>query len=61
MSDWEDVQTRKAEMQKKAVAALSATERELLAKVLEMEWENRHLKTPDIRKPLRNFIQQVSK
>ena len=39
----------------------SVLDRELLAKVLELEWENRHLKTPDIRRTLRNFIQQVCK
>jgi len=61
MSDWEDVQAKKSEMQKKALAALSASEREILAKVLQMEWEKRDLKTPDIRKPLRTFIQQVTK
>ncbi len=61
MTDWEDVQTRKAEMQKKAVATLSPQEREVLAKVLELEWENRHLKTPEVRTPLRNFITQVCK
>ena len=61
MNDWEDIQTRKAEMQKKAVASLTTSEREILAKVLELEWENRHLKTPDIRRTLRNFIQQVCK
>jgi hypothetical protein len=61
MTDWEDVQSRKAEMQKQAIAALNPADREVLAKILEMEWENRHLKTPDIRKTLRNFIQQVCK
>jgi hypothetical protein len=61
MNNWEDVQARKAEMQKKAVASLLSSDREVLAKVLELEWENRHLKTPDIRRTLRNFIQQVCK
>jgi hypothetical protein len=61
MTDWEDVQTRKAEMQKKAIAALSSVDREILTKVLELEWDNRHLKTPDVRKTLRNFIHQACK
>jgi hypothetical protein len=61
MDTWEDVQGKKAAMQKEALAALDPHEREILAKVLELEWENRHLKTPDVRKQLRNFIQQVLK
>lgn len=61
MQDWEDVQARKTEMQKKAIASLTTNDREILAKVLELEWENRHLKTPDIRRSLRNYIQQVCK
>jgi|GEM_PF-1915960 len=61
MSDWEDVQAKKSEMQNKALAALSTSDYEILLKVLEMEWEKRDLKTPDIRKPLRTFIQQVIK
>ena len=61
MTDWEDVQARKTEMQKQAVAALTTADREILTKILELEWENRHLKTPDIRRTLRNFIQQVCK
>lgn len=61
MNDWEDVQTRKSEMQKKALATLTPSDREILAKVLELEWENRLLKTPDIRRTLRNFIHQECK
>ena len=63
MDIWEDVQKKKAEMQKAAVSALSAEEREVLLKALELEWDNRHLKTPGVKVkgPLRNFIQQVIK
>ena len=61
MSDWEDVLRKKAEMQKKAIATLEPAEQEVLVKVLELEWKNRDLKTPDVRRPLRNFIQQVIK
>jgi hypothetical protein len=59
MSTWKDVQVKKAEMRKEAIAQLSDQEKEVLMKVLELEWENRHLKTPDVRRPLRNFIKQV--
>jgi hypothetical protein len=61
MESWEDVQAKKSQMQKEAVAPLDKAQKEILAKVLELEWENRHLKTPDIRTQLRNFIQQVVK
>jgi hypothetical protein len=61
MNQWEEVQRKKADMQRRAVAELGEQEQEILQKVLELEWDNRHLKTPDIRKTLRNFIQQVCK
>lgn len=61
MNTWEDVQTKKAEMRKEAVAMLSKEEKEILVKILDLEWENRHMKTPDIKKQLRTFIQQVVK
>lgn len=48
-------------MRKEAVATLSKEEKEILVKILDLEWENRHMKTPDIKKPLRTFIQQVVK
>ena len=59
MNTWDDVKAKKAQMRKEAVATLSNEEKEILVKVLELEWENRHLKTPDIKKPLRNYVQQV--
>lgn len=61
MSSWEDVQAKKAEMRKEAVSVLAEEEKEILVKVLELEWENRHMKTPDIKKQLRTFITQVVK
>ena len=61
MQTWEDVQGRKATLQRESVAELSKEQQDILVKVLELEWEFRHLKTPDVRKPLRNFIQQVYK
>lgn len=61
MDSWEDVQAKKSQMQKEAIAPLDKAQKEILAKVLELEWENRHLKTPDVRGPLKNFIQQVVK
>lgn len=59
MATWKDVQEKKAQMRKDAVATLSPEVKEILMKVFELEWDNRHLKTPDVRKPLRNFIRQV--
>jgi len=61
MNTWEDVQTKKAEMRREAVSTLSKEEKEILVKILDLEWENRHMKTPDIKKQLRTFIQQVVK
>ena len=61
MTTWEDVQGKKAELLQKIVTSLELGEQEILQKVLELEWENRHLKAPDIRKTLRTFIQQVCK
>lgn len=61
MHTWQDVKEKKAEMRKQAVATLSNEEQEILMKALELEWENRHLKSPDIKQPLRNFVQQVIK
>ena len=61
MSDWKAALQKKDAMQKKAISSLEPAEQEILIKVLEMEWENRHLKTPDVRRPLRQFIQQVIK
>ena len=61
MDSWDDVQGKKKQMQTEAVAPLDAEEREILAKALDLEWANRHLKTPEVRKQLRNFIQQVIK
>lgn len=61
MHTWQDVKEKKAEMRKQAVATLSSEEQEILMKALELEWENRHLKSPDIKHPLRNFVQQVIK
>lgn len=60
-TEWHEVQKRKAEMRVKALAELSNEEKDILSKVLELEWENRHLKTPEIRQPLRSFIDQVVK
>ena len=59
MNSWEDVQKKKIQMRKEAIASLTDEEKEILVKVLDLEWENRHLKTPDIRRTLRNFIKQV--
>jgi hypothetical protein len=61
MKSWQDIKKKKADMQKDALAKLSDGEKSILAKVLELEWENRHLKTPDIRRPLRTFITQEIK
>ena len=61
MNSWEDVQAKKAQMRKEAVSILGEEEKEILVKVLELEWENRHMKTPDIKKKLRTFITQVVK
>jgi hypothetical protein len=65
MPNWEEVQTRKAEMQKEAVSSLEKEEYEILRRVLELEWDNRHLAhsaaASEIRKTLRNFIIQEFK
>ena len=65
MPSWEDVQTRKVEMQNEAVASLSKEERDILRRVLELEMDNRHLAhsaaASEIRKSLRNFIVQEFK
>ena len=60
-ANWQDVQKRKAEMRARTLSQLSDAEKEVLSKVLELEWENRHLKTPEIKQPLKNFIDQVVK
>ena len=59
MSSWQDVQAKKAEMRKEAVAELSTEEKDILMKVLELEWENRHLRTPDVHRTLRAYVKQV--
>jgi hypothetical protein len=65
MPSWEDVQTRKVEMQNEAVASLSKEEKDILRRVLELEMENRHLAhtaaASEIRKSLKNFIVQEFK
>jgi len=61
MQTWDEIKKKKAEMRKAAIATLSDSETEILMKVLDLEWENRHLKTPDIRRPLRTFIAQAIK
>jgi hypothetical protein len=52
-------------MQKEAVSSLEKEEYEILRRVLELEWENRHLAhsaaASEIRKTLRNFIVQEFK
>lgn len=58
MNTWEDVQRKKAEMRSQAISALTQNEISILMKVLEFEWENRHLKSPDLRRSLRTFIMQ---
>lgn len=59
MNNWEDVQNRKVQMRKQAIASLSDEEREILVKILDLEWENRHLKSPDVHRILRNYIKKV--
>lgn len=59
MNNWKDVQAKKSQMRQEAIADLSADEKAILMKALELEWENRHLKSPDVHRPLRNFIKQV--
>ncbi len=59
MSGWQDVQAKKAQMRKETIEELSDEEKDILVKVLELQWENRHLKSPGLRRPLRNFIKQV--
>jgi len=65
MPSWEDVQTRKVEMQNEAVSSLSKEERSILRRVLELEMEHRPLAhtaaSSEIRKALRNFIVQEFK
>lgn len=60
-TEWQEVQKRKAEMSAKAIAGLSDAEKEVLSKVLELEWDSRHLKTAEIKQPLKSFIDQVVK
>jgi hypothetical protein len=65
MPSWEEVQARKVEMQKEAVSTLEKEEYEVLRRVLELEWESRHLAhsaaASEVRKTLRNFIIQEFK
>jgi hypothetical protein len=65
MPNWEDVQARKVEMQNEAVSSLTAEEKNILRRVLELELEHRHLAhsaaASEIRKTLRNFIIQEFK
>lgn len=65
MNTWENVKSKKAEMRKAAVAALSEEETELLVRVLELEWENRNLNLKsqgsDIAGKIRTLVQQVVK
>lgn len=58
MNTWQDVQRKKTEMRSQAVSTLTQNEISVLMKVLEFEWENRHLKSPDFRRSLRAFIIQ---
>jgi hypothetical protein len=61
MDAWEDVQGKKARMQKEVVDTLDDAEKAILSKVLELEWRDRHLTTQDVRTPLRTFITQEVK
>ena len=65
MPSWEEVQERKVEMQKEAVSSLEKEEYEVLRRILELEWDNRHLAhsaaASEIRKALRNHIVQEFK
>lgn len=59
MDDWENVQARKAALQQEAIAPLDEQERAILGKLYELEWESRHFRTTDVRRELRQCIQQV--
>lgn len=59
MHSWEDVQKRKIELQQEIVRGLDEPEKEILGHVIKLESENRHLRTPDVQKKIKNFIQQV--
>lgn len=63
MDNWADIKAKKAKMRKEAVADLTDGEKEILMKVLELEWEHRDKKSSGlfVQKPLRAFIQQVIK
>ncbi len=65
MPNWEEVQARKVQMQKEAVATLEKEEYEVLRRILELEWDSRHLAhsaaASEIRRTLRNFINQEVK
>lgn len=65
MPSWEEVQARKVKMQQEAVSTLEKEEYQVLRRVLELEWESRHLAhsaaASEVRKTLRNFIIQEFK
>ncbi len=59
MTDWAEVRDQKKQMLKQCFASLSEPEQKILLEVLRLEIANRHLNSPRVRQPLREYVEQV--
>lgn len=56
---WETFKREKKELNSELLSGLGEEEIKILRAVLELEWENRDLQRPRIRKPLRDAIDRI--
>ena len=61
MSHWNEFQDKTIKMQDKILSKLNKDQVHIMRAVLELEWENRDLLKPRIRRPLREAIDRVIK
>ena len=61
MSHWDEFQDKTKKMQNEILSSLTENEVPIMRALLELEWENRDLKKPRVRQPLREAIDRVIK
>ena len=61
MNHWDEFQDKRKAMHNQILANLTNDEVRVMRTILELEWENRDLLKPRIRKPLREAIDRVIK
>lgn len=59
MAKWEEIRESKDALVKNAFLGMTKEEQRIFLEVLRLEIENRHLKAPRVKQPLRAFVSQV--